>query len=59
MRAGAIYIDNSTVSAEVAQAGGGAERGVGVDAPVSGGRAGAENGKLTVMAARRSFAALP
>ncbi|MEC7361347.1 MAG: NAD(P)-dependent oxidoreductase [Pseudomonadota bacterium] len=52
MRAGAIYIDNSTVSAEVARklAAAGAERGVGVlDAPVSGGQAGAENGKLTVM----------
>ena len=52
MREGAIYIDNSTVSAEVARtlAAAGAERGVGVlDAPVSGGQAGAENGKLTVM----------
>jgi 3-hydroxyisobutyrate dehydrogenase len=52
MRDGAIYIDNSTVSATVARqlAEAGAERGVGVlDAPVSGGQAGAENGKLTVM----------
>ncbi|MEX0504270.1 NAD(P)-dependent oxidoreductase [Alphaproteobacteria bacterium LSUCC0719] len=52
MHAGAIYIDNSTVSAEVARrlAAAGAQRGVGVlDAPVSGGQAGAENGKLTVM----------
>ena len=52
MREGAIYIDNSTVSAEVARklAAAGGERGVGVlDAPVSGGQAGAENGKLTVM----------
>ena len=52
MREGAVYIDNSTVSASVAGqlAEAGAERGVGVlDAPVSGGQAGAENGKLTVM----------
>ena len=52
MRDGAVYIDNSTVSADVARklAAAGAERGVGVlDAPVSGGQAGAENGKLTVM----------
>ena len=52
MKQGAIYIDNSTVSADVAgqlyEAG--KARGVGVlDAPVSGGQAGAENGKLTVM----------
>ncbi|MDA9930321.1 NAD(P)-dependent oxidoreductase [Alphaproteobacteria bacterium] len=52
MRKGAIYIDNSTVSADVAcqLAEAGAACGVGVlDAPVSGGQAGAENGKLTVM----------
>ena len=52
MRAGATYIDNSTVSAEVARklAAAGGERGIGVlDAPVSGGQAGAETGKLTVM----------
>ena len=52
MRSGALYIDNSTVSADVAGqlALAGASRGVGVlDAPVSGGQAGAENGKLTVM----------
>jgi 3-hydroxyisobutyrate dehydrogenase-like beta-hydroxyacid dehydrogenase len=52
MKAGAIYIDNSTISADVAvqifEAG--KARGVGVlDAPVSGGQAGAENGALTVM----------
>lgn len=52
MKSGAVYIDNSTVSAEVAgqlyEAG--KNNGVGVlDAPVSGGQAGAENGKLTVM----------
>jgi 3-hydroxyisobutyrate dehydrogenase len=52
MHSGALYIDNSTVSADVAGqlAAAGASRGVGVlDAPVSGGQAGAENGKLTVM----------
>ena len=52
MREGALYIDNSTVSADVARrlAAAGAERGIGtLDAPVSGGQAGAENGKLTVM----------
>jgi 3-hydroxyisobutyrate dehydrogenase len=52
MKQGAVYIDNSTVSAEVAGKlfAAGAARGVGVlDAPVSGGQAGAENGKLTVM----------
>lgn len=52
MKSEAVYIDNSTVSAEVAgqlyEAG--KNNGVGVlDAPVSGGQAGAENGKLTVM----------
>ena len=49
---GAIFVDHTTASAEVArelhaQA---AEKGAGfVDAPVSGGQAGAENGVLTVM----------
>ena len=52
MKSGALYIDNSTVSAAVATqlAAAGADRGIGVlDAPVSGGQAGAENGVLTVM----------
>jgi 3-hydroxyisobutyrate dehydrogenase-like beta-hydroxyacid dehydrogenase len=52
MRRGAIYIDNTTASAAVARelAAAAAERGVGfLDAPVSGGQAGAENGQLTVM----------
>jgi 3-hydroxyisobutyrate dehydrogenase len=52
MRAGAIYIDNTTASAEVARelAAAAAERSAGfLDAPVSGGQAGAENGVLTVM----------
>jgi 3-hydroxyisobutyrate dehydrogenase len=52
MKAGAILIDNTTASAEVARelAEAAAARGCGfVDAPVSGGQAGAENGVLTVM----------
>ncbi len=52
MKSGAILIDNTTASAEVAQelAAAAAARGCGfVDAPVSGGQAGAENGVLTVM----------
>ena len=52
MRAGAIFVDHTSASAEVAreieQAG--QENGIAcLDAPVSGGQAGAENGKLTVM----------
>ena len=52
MKPGAVYIDNSTVSADVAGQlyVAGKVRSVGVlDAPVSGGQAGAENGALTVM----------
>ena len=52
MRAGAVYIDNSTVSADVARQLDTAARErnfSSLDAPVSGGQAGAENGKLTVM----------
>ncbi|PYB75294.1 MULTISPECIES: NAD(P)-dependent oxidoreductase [Rhizobium] len=52
MKAGAVLIDNTTASAEVARelAEAAAARGCGfVDAPVSGGQAGAENGVLTVM----------
>jgi 3-hydroxyisobutyrate dehydrogenase len=52
MRAGAIFCDHTTASADVAReiAAAGAKRGVQcLDAPVSGGQAGAENGKLTVM----------
>ena len=52
MKPGAILIDNTTASAEVARELEAAckARGVGfVDAPVSGGQAGAENGVLTVM----------
>ena len=52
MRAGAIYVDHTTASATVAReiAAAGRARGVQcLDAPVSGGQAGAEQGKLTVM----------
>ncbi len=52
MGPGAVFVDHTTASAEVARelAGAAAEKGVGfVDAPVSGGQAGAENGVLTVM----------
>ena len=52
MKAGAIYIDNTTASPAVARelAAAAKQRGVGfLDAPVSGGQAGAENGQLTVM----------
>ncbi|MFP5489830.1 MAG: NAD(P)-dependent oxidoreductase [Acidimicrobiia bacterium] len=48
----AILVDHTTASADVARelAAACAERGLGfVDAPVSGGQAGAENGQLTVM----------
>ncbi len=49
---GAIFVDHTTASAEIARelAAAGKVRGVEViDAPVSGGQAGAENGVLTVM----------
>ena len=52
MHAGSILVDHTTASAGLARelAAACAERGVGfVDAPVSGGQAGAENGALTVM----------
>jgi 3-hydroxyisobutyrate dehydrogenase len=52
MKPGAILIDNTTASAEVARelAQATAAKGCGsIDAPVSGGQAGAENGVLTVM----------
>jgi 3-hydroxyisobutyrate dehydrogenase-like beta-hydroxyacid dehydrogenase len=50
--AGAVLVDHTTASAQVARelAEAAAEHGVGfVDAPVSGGQAGAENGQLTIM----------
>ncbi|ACP25489.1 3-hydroxyisobutyrate dehydrogenase [Sinorhizobium fredii NGR234] len=49
---GTIFIDNTTASAEVARelyAAAGAKGAHFIDAPVSGGQAGAENGVLTVM----------
>jgi 3-hydroxyisobutyrate dehydrogenase-like beta-hydroxyacid dehydrogenase len=52
MKSGAVFIDNSTVSADVARQVNDAAKAMGVhtlDAPVSGGQAGAENGTLTVM----------
>ncbi len=52
MRKGAIFVDHTTASASVARelVGMALEHGLGfVDAPVSGGQAGAENGALTIM----------
>jgi 3-hydroxyisobutyrate dehydrogenase-like beta-hydroxyacid dehydrogenase len=52
MTNGAVFVDHTTVSAKVTRDmhAAAAERGVGfVDAPVSGGQAGAENGQLVVM----------
>ncbi|MEM6488488.1 MAG: NAD(P)-dependent oxidoreductase [Pseudomonadota bacterium] len=52
MGQGALFVDHTTASATVARelSATGAGKGIGfVDAPVSGGQAGAENGQLTVM----------
>jgi len=52
MTEGTIFVDHTTASANVARELGeiGGEKGIGfIDAPVSGGQAGAENGILTVM----------
>jgi 3-hydroxyisobutyrate dehydrogenase len=52
MSAGAVFVDHTTVSAKVTRelAGVAAEQGKGfIDAPISGGQAGAENGALSVM----------
>ena len=52
LKEGAIFVDNTTASAEVARElyAAAKEKGCGfIDAPVSGGQAGAENGVLTVM----------
>ncbi|ARQ01087.1 NAD(P)-dependent oxidoreductase [Pseudorhodoplanes sinuspersici] len=52
MKKGALFVDHTTASAEIARDlyKAGKDRGVDViDAPVSGGQAGAENGALTVM----------
>ena len=52
MATGAVFVDHTTASAEIARelCATAAERGLGfLDAPVSGGQAGAENGALAVM----------
>jgi 3-hydroxyisobutyrate dehydrogenase len=52
MNSGSVFVDHTTASADVARevAAEAAKRGLGwVDAPVSGGEAGAQNGALTVM----------
>lgn len=52
MKAGAVFVDHTTASADVARELYAAARKAGlqfVDAPVSGGQAGAQNGALTVM----------
>lgn len=52
MRPGTVFVDHTTASADLAReiAEAGRERGIGcLDAPVSGGQAGAEQGTLTVM----------
>lgn len=52
MAEGAVFVDHTTASAEVARELSAAAAGQGfgfLDAPVSGGQAGAENGQLTVM----------
>jgi 3-hydroxyisobutyrate dehydrogenase len=52
MKSGAVFVDNTTASAEVALELHGEAKALGlgfVDAPVSGGQSGAENGQLTVM----------
>ena len=52
MHSGSLFVDHTTVSASVTRdlAAQAAKRGIGyVDAPVSGGQAGAENGALSVM----------
>ncbi|RKE50145.1 MULTISPECIES: NAD(P)-dependent oxidoreductase [unclassified Sphingomonas] len=48
MRDDAVFVDHTTVSASIARRLAG-ERTLVVDAPVSGGQAGAENGKLSIM----------
>ena len=52
MKPGAIFVDHTTASADVARELGTTAQGLGlqfIDAPVSGGQAGAQNGLLTVM----------
>jgi len=53
MKPGCVFVDNTTASADVARELAAAASAKGfafIDAPVSGGQAGAENGQLTVMA---------
>ncbi|MEL7173988.1 MAG: NAD(P)-dependent oxidoreductase, partial [Pseudomonadota bacterium] len=53
MSAGTIFVDHTTASANVARELNAAGKELGIefiDAPVSGGQAGAENGRLTIMA---------
>jgi len=52
MKRGAVYVDHTTVSAKIAREIAETSASLGllaVDAPVSGGQAGAENGKLSIM----------
>jgi len=61
LRPGALFVDHTTVSADIARrlAVAGEQRGLlTVDAPVSGGQAGAENGALSIMcgASEQAFA---
>ncbi|MDB5868688.1 MAG: 2-hydroxy-3-oxopropionate reductase [Polaromonas sp.] len=52
MQSGAVFVDHTTASATVARELYGAAKNIGlhfIDAPVSGGQAGAQNGALTVM----------
>lgn len=52
MQTGAIFVDHTTASADVARELSAAAKNLGlqfIDAPVSGGQAGAQNGQLTVM----------
>jgi 3-hydroxyisobutyrate dehydrogenase len=52
MKKGAVFVDHTTASADVARELGAEAKRLGlhfVDAPVSGGQAGAENGQLTIM----------
>lgn len=56
MKKGAVFVDHTTASAELARAlaEAGAAKGLGfVDAPVSGGEQGAKNGQLTIMCGGR------
>ena len=59
MKAGAVFVDHTTASANVARELSAVAKGRGlefVDAPVSGGQAGAQNGLLTVMCGGESAA---